>query len=48
MKTLYIESDGEISPKELLMLRMRFEDCIKLKREGKNDGANKTYQDSYA
>jgi hypothetical protein len=42
MKTLYIESDGEMNPKELLMLRMRFEDCIRLKKKVKNDGTNKT------
>jgi hypothetical protein len=37
MKTLYIESDGEMSPKELLMLQMRFEDCIREKRKNEDD-----------
>lgn len=41
METLYIESDGELNPQELLMLRMRFEECIRLKKEGKNDRTDK-------
>lgn len=43
METLYIESDGELSPQELLMLKMRFEECIKLKKEGKCYGTNQAY-----
>jgi hypothetical protein len=44
MKILYIESDGEMNPKELLMLRMRFEDMLieKRNRDGEFDGTDKT------